>query len=391
MSGRLIILPKKSYTPWKPENVERVLRDERLDRERKEKQRKEEASKLSSSRIETLKLRKRQNSGRTTDNDVEDDSPTMEHLPQHVNLFENEEKESLTKVTDIISNSKKDVKVKYHETRVFLGDKNKQNPRTKRVISIQSQEKLKWEMDPMNQFLPKEKSQLISTTLHESSTDKLNVSSVPRKQEHDDPKKFCQSDSDGSSSFNQHPKKKKSHTLRKIKRRKHGNKKRRKKSHRGNHHDDRYTESDDSSSTHSSVKSSFKEYKKKRRRKHKHHRRYRKNRSLTQNDSENKGSDISSTSSSTPLSKRNKKSKSRKRNHGHSHNYENNETTNNSSKSSMSMEELRKRRLERETQEEFREAKIRNPGQDRAKPHVYQNQYFPSFTRHYRSDRRFHK
>ena len=36
MSGRLIILPKKSYNPWKPENVERVLRDERLERERKQ-------------------------------------------------------------------------------------------------------------------------------------------------------------------------------------------------------------------------------------------------------------------------------------------------------------------------------------------------------------------
>ena len=38
MSGRLTILPKKTYCPWKPENVERVHSDERLDRERREKE-----------------------------------------------------------------------------------------------------------------------------------------------------------------------------------------------------------------------------------------------------------------------------------------------------------------------------------------------------------------
>ena len=38
MSGRLTILPKKTYCPWKPENIERVLRDERLERERIDKE-----------------------------------------------------------------------------------------------------------------------------------------------------------------------------------------------------------------------------------------------------------------------------------------------------------------------------------------------------------------
>ena len=41
MSGRLVILPKKTYCPWRPENVERVLRDERLERERLENDEKE--------------------------------------------------------------------------------------------------------------------------------------------------------------------------------------------------------------------------------------------------------------------------------------------------------------------------------------------------------------
>jgi hypothetical protein len=42
MSGRLIITTKKTYCPWNPANVERVLRDERLERERIERQQQRE-------------------------------------------------------------------------------------------------------------------------------------------------------------------------------------------------------------------------------------------------------------------------------------------------------------------------------------------------------------
>jgi hypothetical protein len=42
MSGRLIITTKKTYCPWNPANVERVLRDERLERERLERQQNED-------------------------------------------------------------------------------------------------------------------------------------------------------------------------------------------------------------------------------------------------------------------------------------------------------------------------------------------------------------
>ena len=42
MSGRLIITTKKSYCPWNAANVERVLRDERLERERLARQQREE-------------------------------------------------------------------------------------------------------------------------------------------------------------------------------------------------------------------------------------------------------------------------------------------------------------------------------------------------------------
>jgi len=53
MSGRLVILPKKTYCPWKPENVERVLRDERLERERLEREAKQNQSQSTSTLVRT--------------------------------------------------------------------------------------------------------------------------------------------------------------------------------------------------------------------------------------------------------------------------------------------------------------------------------------------------
>ena len=74
MSGRLTILPKKSYCPWKPENVERVLRDERLERERLEKE--EQATRAGNQQ------RRRQQQHRR-----EGDEPTTSSDNGHINLF----------------------------------------------------------------------------------------------------------------------------------------------------------------------------------------------------------------------------------------------------------------------------------------------------------------
>jgi hypothetical protein len=72
--GRLVILPKKSYCPWKPENVERVLRDERLAKERLSQE---------STRSERLAI-------------LRGGKESLATLPQqeHVNLFQQEEEES---------------------------------------------------------------------------------------------------------------------------------------------------------------------------------------------------------------------------------------------------------------------------------------------------------
>ena len=78
MSGRLVILPKKTYCPWKRENVERVLRDERLDREVRENERTQVNQEESRARWRVLKGQ-------------------QENENKHVNLFEKEEQKTTTK------------------------------------------------------------------------------------------------------------------------------------------------------------------------------------------------------------------------------------------------------------------------------------------------------
>eukprot|EP00607_Mallomonas_marina_P005810 CAMPEP_0182438894 /NCGR_PEP_ID=MMETSP1167-20130531/86087_1 /TAXON_ID=2988 /ORGANISM="Mallomonas Sp, Strain CCMP3275" /LENGTH=167 /DNA_ID=CAMNT_0024632437 /DNA_START=89 /DNA_END=589 /DNA_ORIENTATION=- len=57
MSGRLIILPKKSWHVWNRENVEKVKRDERIDREEKSKKEIEARSAYQESTLTTLQKR----------------------------------------------------------------------------------------------------------------------------------------------------------------------------------------------------------------------------------------------------------------------------------------------------------------------------------------------
>ena len=111
MSGRLIILPKKSYNPWKPENVERVLRDERLERERQAQLDEADEKKRSEDRVQLLRTKRRKIGARSNDRDVDgsraddgttdtsntdDDAGTGTGL-EHVNLFADEEKAMMEK------------------------------------------------------------------------------------------------------------------------------------------------------------------------------------------------------------------------------------------------------------------------------------------------------
>ena len=217
MSGRLIILPKKSYTPWNPQNVERVIRDERLHKERLEKEENERRHHENRNRIELMKERRRkkqridddsnhdggndcsingfdnQKGGSyeysvplsngeegTKNNNINNDNIIL----RHVNLFEAEEKEMIQSSilgNDIVKSSiskEKSVGV----MPVFLTerpgsktDSSKNRPFYEKsdILRKEVDDKMKCRLDPMSQF--------VTQGNIEVKTDK--VSKVQDKQE----------------------------------------------------------------------------------------------------------------------------------------------------------------------------------------------------------------
>ena len=137
MSGRLVILPKKTYCPWKPENVERVLRDERLERERQEKEEKKQRQQESKQRLATLKG---------------NDSSSPPHQ-QHVNLFDLEEKAAV-EITLTGKNAQKLACAGIMPVRLdsVIVQKNKEQPFYFRESVARNDEKCKVRMDPMKSF-----------------------------------------------------------------------------------------------------------------------------------------------------------------------------------------------------------------------------------------------
>ena len=157
MSGRLILLPKKSYTPWNRENVERVLRDERLERERL--QNKQEKSDLDASkrRIDALKRQKRVSQNNTNANE----SIRDRNEKKHYNLFEKEEQKMLEEISIPKKNEMNKCRLDdsfckhKNETRVYLNHYSMISG-TNYKLSEQSESKIKQQMDPMNSFFSKE-------------------------------------------------------------------------------------------------------------------------------------------------------------------------------------------------------------------------------------------
>ncbi|KAG7351401.1 hypothetical protein IV203_010761 [Nitzschia inconspicua] len=84
MSGRLIILPKKSYCPWNAKNLERVERDEKEHREQQERDAKQQSNEEAQTRLERLRKRSRGDGGHNDSGQ------------ERFNLFEKEEQESHT-------------------------------------------------------------------------------------------------------------------------------------------------------------------------------------------------------------------------------------------------------------------------------------------------------
>ncbi|KAG7354511.1 hypothetical protein IV203_003867 [Nitzschia inconspicua] len=86
MSGRLIILSKKSYCPWNPKNLERVERDEKEHREQQERNAKQQSNEEAQTRLKRLRKRSRGDGGHN------------DSTQERFNLFEKEEQESHTHV-----------------------------------------------------------------------------------------------------------------------------------------------------------------------------------------------------------------------------------------------------------------------------------------------------
>jgi hypothetical protein len=157
-SGRLVILPKKSYCPWKPENVERVLRDERLERERLERLAERE-KRHEHSRLSPL---------RASANDATNDAPAVQ---QHINLFQAEEEEFLKKVAGV--NGKNDEPKKQAGIMpVLLGESELKARGENRPFylceseqskgSSLKEERRKDSLDPMRNFARKSQSKDVS-------------------------------------------------------------------------------------------------------------------------------------------------------------------------------------------------------------------------------------
>ena len=107
MSGRLVLLPKKSYTPWNPKNVERVEKDEQNAKE--ELEREEKA-------IQEIQSRQRLNSLKKNVTNSCSNSST-----RHVNLFEKEERVA----NEAAASSRKTQLIEGEQAGVYLRQENK--------------------------------------------------------------------------------------------------------------------------------------------------------------------------------------------------------------------------------------------------------------------------
>jgi len=177
MSGRLIITGKKSYTPWNEANIERVLRDERIEKERVEKQQQKSREEQSKERIRLMKKRKYEDGDVTDDdggggdtdrgrnrNDTGQDSQLAQHVSvqQHVNLFEMEEKKMLQSAILGPGGDHAQKKSNAGIMPVFLSKKNKEEHeaddgafyKRKLVLRTELDDEIKDKMDPMRRFHP---------------------------------------------------------------------------------------------------------------------------------------------------------------------------------------------------------------------------------------------
>jgi len=102
MSGRLITSKHKGYHPWNQKNIERVERDERLDRERKAE---EECERREEQQKDVFKKLKGDN---TNDNEVDDDENDAgsNGEEKRFSLFRDEERQAANKIVGATETTK---------------------------------------------------------------------------------------------------------------------------------------------------------------------------------------------------------------------------------------------------------------------------------------------
>ena len=373
MSGRLIILPKKSYNPNKPENVERVLRDERLERERQAQLDEADEKKRSEDRVQLLRTKRRKIGARSNDRGVDgsraddgttdtrntDDGAGTGTTLEHVNLFADEEKAMMEKAVSgdgPVSTADKTKQSSAGIMPVYLGGEEAARRRGEKTVPFYLQ--------PSAQSKPLG-GDGTSTSKHVEA-EALRVKQDERLKRLMDPmQEFCEptistKTNDQAPAI---PTKEVDHANNERERRRHRRKRR-----------DSYTssgsESDDSNSCSSPPSASSKyedsRRKKKRRRKRKHGK---------ERDARD-GAKRKSTTREDERRRKDKKRSSRRNSKGSSA----------QSRSSVaSIDELRRRRQLREHQEAERSFMVRLEDQSLSgaavHQHKYQDQYNPSLSR----------
>uniref|UniRef100_A0A7S3PXM0 CBF1-interacting co-repressor CIR N-terminal domain-containing protein n=1 Tax=Chaetoceros debilis TaxID=122233 RepID=A0A7S3PXM0_9STRA len=211
MSGRLIISGKKSYTPWNSRNIERVLRDERLERERIENEEQKSRKNAMEQRIRSMREHnghecvmdnERKNDG--TDNDDCDERSKTQQL-QHVNFFAKEEKDMLQSIVKPPEQKPRGImpvylqkKEKSEHTLTAGGNggggggastDEKLFYQRKRILRKELDDKIKGQMDPMQRFIkPKpnqEESEMHKNTLRRAHIDHSSLLPKPNTKRDD--------------------------------------------------------------------------------------------------------------------------------------------------------------------------------------------------------------
>ncbi|GKY93934.1 hypothetical protein MPSEU_000360300 [Mayamaea pseudoterrestris] len=148
MSGRLVILPKKSYCPWKPENLARVERDERMHAEQLQQQNCQRVRKRGHERMDRMRNEKSRGGSHGT--------TITSESPQHVNLFRREEDEAARlggqRRTNTSGRSSRltagtEAKPFYIEQPVCIGTKSRSD------LVHEAQHVLKTALDPASTFM----------------------------------------------------------------------------------------------------------------------------------------------------------------------------------------------------------------------------------------------